>query len=661
MAPTDIDLLTRIAHWVAARIENDRESRRTQREDREMAKLTFDGITNPGAELEWAARVSGVWGLSYPDAVAVVILTAVAPKVAREDWADVPHMTRRRLVNLVARLLEDRDPEAAAEKGVAAVEAVGLIVATDPTRRHVMVQSAIVRVAAGPTSVQGVTVVETDEEGDLVAPAALVRLVEAERLAIQLEGVPGRRGCALVGREADQHLAATWVAARLNRPLLVVSLGDLEDSDDVEDHALDIAVEARARCAVVYLRAGESSGPRDARIGDRSRRYGPHDSTTVALVLSGWNLLLVDGRIEGEDDFGWLAILPKIKLPDLGLPARRRAIAQQTGPEGLLDPTADLGLLTAALTFDDEQELVRAVRSAHWTHVLAGGASEDRIGTQALIAAFAAARPPPPGTPVSMAGPPTKTLASVVLPESHTLALRRLVAAARTMPRLLSEWGLGEVLPYGRGVTALFSGPPGTGKTIAVEAVAGELGQPLRRVSGADLRTKWYGDTEQKIRATFVEARASGAVLLFDEADGMFGRRGGNGGEHDDRALVVMLEELERHEGVVILATNRPDALDPALDRRMLVKLDFPLPDRRARSLIWRGLLPSRVPGASAIDVDALAEYPLSGGQIKNAAQRALLRAMESMKLTQEVVVEEARTEATRRGSSHRPLGFTTA
>jgi len=221
-------------------------------------------------------------------------------------------------------------------------------------------------------------------------------------------------------------------------------------------------------------------------------------------------------------------------------------------------------------------------------------------------------------------------LSQLVLPPAVRLALRMALAQARHGRVMLGDWGLGKSIAYGRGVTLLFSGPPGVGKTAAAEGLARELGLPILVADYAQIQNMFVGGTEKNIAATFRRARRAHALLFWDEADAMFYGRDQGQRPWEVRDVNVLLTELERFEGVCVLATNRPGSLDAALERRVTLKVEFSAPDRVAREKIWRKLLPRKLPLAEDVDLARLAEAALSGGEIKNAvlnaARLAILR-----------------------------------
>ncbi|MBA2660704.1 MAG: ATP-binding protein [Bradymonadaceae bacterium] len=223
---------------------------------------------------------------------------------------------------------------------------------------------------------------------------------------------------------------------------------------------------------------------------------------------------------------------------------------------------------------------------------------------------------------------PRARLADVVLTPTLSEQIEELVDATRNRRHLLERWGIGQHFSHGLGVSALFYGPPGTGKTLCAEAVAGELNRALLTAQVPALQSKWVGELERNLTRLFADAQRAQAVLFLDEADSLLTERGAaNASRHDDSGVNVLLTLIERFEGVVLLATNRPDALDPALRRRLGYTLEFAAPGADVRAAIWHKHLPSSVPCDGALDFEALARVALTGGQIKNAVVKAAFRA----------------------------------
>lgn len=217
---------------------------------------------------------------------------------------------------------------------------------------------------------------------------------------------------------------------------------------------------------------------------------------------------------------------------------------------------------------------------------------------------------------------PTETLSRVVLPEASKQLVLGVTRAHGEWTRLRKEWGLDEAITYGRGIALLFSGPPGTGKTLLATALAGELKRRLFHVDVPKLVTYSSRDWEVNLDAIFREARMLDAVLFFDECEQLFTSR-----LHGNSVIPQLLTRLEHFEGIAVLATNMPEMLDEALDRRLLAEVTFTRPGPAAREAIWRCHLPERMPLAADVDVGRLAEeFELTGGLIKNAVLAAGLQ-----------------------------------
>ena len=225
---------------------------------------------------------------------------------------------------------------------------------------------------------------------------------------------------------------------------------------------------------------------------------------------------------------------------------------------------------------------------------------------------------------------PKMQMGRLVLSAKVRKSLEMAVAQARHAGVLTRKWGLGDTITYGRAVTILFSGPPGVGKTACAEAMAHELGKPILVIDYSQIQNCWVGKTEKNIVHAFRTARKHDAVLFWDEADAMFYNRDNSRQTFEVRAVNVLLQEVERFEGMCILATNRKVSLDPALERRISLRVEFERPDRRMRVEIWRRLLPERLPLGGDVDIEMLAGEELTGGEIKNvvlnAARLALVR-----------------------------------
>ncbi len=224
-------------------------------------------------------------------------------------------------------------------------------------------------------------------------------------------------------------------------------------------------------------------------------------------------------------------------------------------------------------------------------------------------------------------------LGDLVLPHETAEKLRLLCGYARQGQRVYREWGFGQKLAYGRGVTALFCGEPGTGKTMAANAVADELGMPLLRIDLSQTLDKYIGETEKKLERAFSQARDRNAILFFDEADALFSRRTEVASSHDRYANAetsFLLQAIEQHEGMVLLATNLMGSFDAAFLRRIRLVIRFPMPDAPLRLTLWRSAFPKGTPLAAGLDFALLArEAKISPATIQNAALASAVLAAE--------------------------------
>jgi len=222
---------------------------------------------------------------------------------------------------------------------------------------------------------------------------------------------------------------------------------------------------------------------------------------------------------------------------------------------------------------------------------------------------------------------PKYTWDDLVLPDDAAQQLREICRQVAHRHKVLGEWGFVRRLSLGKGVSALFAGPSGTGKTMAAEVIANALGLDLHRIDLAGVVSKYIGETEKNLDRIFSAAENANAILFFDEADALFGKRSEVHDAHDRYANIeisYLLQKMEQYEGVAILASNLKSNLDEAFVRRLAFIVHFPPPDEAARRRIWAGIWPPALPLAPDVDLDFLArQFKLSGGQIKNIALAA--------------------------------------
>jgi len=235
----------------------------------------------------------------------------------------------------------------------------------------------------------------------------------------------------------------------------------------------------------------------------------------------------------------------------------------------------------------------------------------------------------------------------IVLREDIVDRIIELLSVVQYEKVVMDQWGFSQRFSYGRGLSALFSGPPGTGKTMIAGLIAKELGLELFRVDLSRIVSKWVGETEKNLATAFDEAKNARAILLFDEADALFGKRTEVRSSNDRYANLetnYLLQRIEVFEGIVLLTTNRETSIDEAFRRRLKFRIEFPTPDAHEREQLWRSMIPDVAPLGADVDFGALAErFQMTGGYIKNAAMRAAyLAATSDRKVISQGLLEKA-------------------
>ncbi len=222
----------------------------------------------------------------------------------------------------------------------------------------------------------------------------------------------------------------------------------------------------------------------------------------------------------------------------------------------------------------------------------------------------------------------------IVLPESQLAQLKEICTQVKHRSQVFGEWGFDQKLSYGKGLSVLFSGPPGTGKTLAAEVIAHALGLDCYQIDLSGLVSKYIGETEKNLAKVFQEAETSNAILFFDEADALFGKRTEVSDAHDRYANIetsYLLQKMEEYEGIVILATNLRDNMDEAFTRRIRFIVEFPFPEAAQRLAIWKQHFPKEAPVDEDIDYDFLSKkVQVAGGNIKNIVLNAAFLAAEN-------------------------------
>jgi ATP-dependent 26S proteasome regulatory subunit len=292
----------------------------------------------------------------------------------------------------------------------------------------------------------------------------------------------------------------------------------------------------------------------------------------------------------------WMRALPALSIEDAELFATMYPIAP--------------ALIDAAATVARAQLHAATRRSIH-AHI--------RIGLRAVLDGRLAGL----ATRVEA----TQSWDSLVLPSDQRDSILELIARVRRRRTVYETWGLASHFGRGLGVSALFGGPPGTGKTMAAGLIAQELSTDLYQVDMSKIVSKWLGETEKNLSALFDAAEAGHAILLFDEADALFGKRTDvrtSNDRHANQETNYLLQRLESFRGICILTTNHDTAIDEAFRRRISLHVHFPMPDVAERARLWRTMMRDTIPVSGRLDFAALAtRYEMSGGHIRNAVLRA--------------------------------------
>jgi ATPase family protein associated with various cellular activities (AAA)/winged helix domain-containing protein len=309
-----------------------------------------------------------------------------------------------------------------------------------------------------------------------------------------------------------------------------------------------------------------------------------------------------------------------------------------------------LGPRAAALngTLDDLSEQFRlSARMIYSTGSLIASSKDEIAADQLWNACRSLARPKLEDLAQRIV--PAARWDDLVLPDAQQQTLRQLAAQVRHRMTVYESWGFSARGRRGLGVSALFTGESGTGKTLAAEVIASELGLDLYRIDLASVVSKYIGETEKNLKQVFDAAEEGGVLLLFDEADALFGKRGEVRYSHDRYANIevgYLLQRMESYAGLAILTTNLKASLDKAFERRLRFTVHFPFPDVKQREAIWGRVFPPTTP-TTGLDSRKLAQLSVTGGNIRNIAlNAAFLAAASTRSVNMEHVLQAARLEA---------------
>ncbi|NOK36374.1 AAA family ATPase [Corallococcus exercitus] len=523
-------------------------------------------------------------------------------------------------------------------------------------------------VEAHPECAAAMSILAEDERVHLVTPAAFARLL------VSAQGVPFERALseAIAGGPAERMGLLERIEVAVQKPLaqVPVRLSPAEarrhllgDVPDVEPTQLAVTREPPSRMlglpralvegaraildeeGVLCLRAGTARTSRQLGLdlasvaGETAFLVGtgadePPDAAEVMRLRGGLPVVDLHAACQSRPfPEPWIRMVsrhlpavvllvphnaytggwPTVDLPELDLDSRRRVFEAEFG-EG---PVAS----ALALRFRSSLDEVRAAsRAAATKQRLSGGASSgvEAEGVAAELLAQGARKMGRLVTHLSSRA----VFDDLVVPPHLRDTLVDIVGFYRAAPRVRAEMGLSGTSPLGRGLSCLFSGSPGTGKTFAAQCLASALGLNLYRIDLSQVVSKYIGETEKALSRVFEEAEAGHGILLFDEADALFGKRSEVKDAHDRYANVevaYLLQRMESFEGISILTTNLRSNMDTAFLRRLRFVLEFPMPDASMRTSLWQRSLPPAVRWAPGLDLRPFVErFTLAGGSIYN-------------------------------------------
>jgi hypothetical protein len=428
--------------------------------------------------------------------------------------------------------------------------------------------------------------------------------------------VQGARG---IGRRA----VAAAIGQRLGKDVLVAELADLLAIDAKPRGAVVrvFLAEARLRDAVPYI------GGVEALAGERDIERG-----AIAALRRGPALLIVGGSGRGVASLPLDRPFHLVRMPRVDLDDRERAWRSSLAAVGArLDEGATAQL--AGRYVIGPGAIAEVAREAASFAAARGGAI-DRDVLEDAVTRRLSIRLGAFGSVLNRKA----RFDEMVLPADCVEQLHDMIAMVGQRAQILERWGYQRHLGISRGVSALFSGEPGTGKTMAASVVASELGLELIRIDLSQVVSKWVGETEKNLGKIFDEAQDAAAMLLFDEADALFGKRTEVRSAQDRYANLevnYILQRMESFDGVSVLTTNFESSIDQALQRRLNFRIRFPEPEVAERAELWKKLLPPET-ALEGAPFDRLAErFDMTGGYIKNAIVRAaVIAAREGRSMT---------------------------
>ena len=441
---------------------------------------------------------------------------------------------------------------------------------------------------------------------------------------------------------AGKHSVAMTIARNLGLPLLIADVERMLSGPlPFAEAAWLLGREAGLQPAVLCL---ENC---DALLAESDKQRGALPALLEAAKTFARVTFLLGSQVWQAQAISQDETFLALEIPPADAVSRKQVWQSQLNGHHRLADDVDLNSLAGNFRFQPGQireAVAAAERLARWRSP-AGGCL-----TMADLSAACRAQSTAKLSTLARKITPTYVWDDLVLPLDQLQQLKELCQQAKYRHLVYGDWGFEHKLSLGKGLNALFSGPPGTGKTMAAEVIAHELQLDLYQIDLSQVVSKYIGETEKNLQQIFREAQSGNAILFFDEADALFGKRSEVKDAHDRYANIevgYLLQKMEEYEGITILATNLRQHLDEAFMRRLHCIVEFPFPDEEYRRQIWQGVFPREAPLGADVDFALLArEIKLPGGNIKNMGlAAAFYAASEDRVIRMPHLVQAARRE----------------
>ena len=452
-----------------------------------------------------------------------------------------------------------------------------------------------------------------------------------------------------------QRTTAAALATEVGRPLLALNLIQALDAKiDFEQLLQILWREAMFQKGILYIESLDILRTQEAAIAYQQllAALAKRKGITILAGVKPWGIDIGDSMD---------VIIVPFTMPNF---AQRQACWQTClKAEGIVLNANDLNALTDRFRLSSHQitnAVVMAKNQALWRTAQSTESRSILLTAKVqptVLDLFAAARAQS-GQALSILAPKIKPKFNwndIVLPPDQLTQLKEICNQTKYRHLVYGEWGFEGKLSLGKGLNVLFSGPPGTGKTMAAEIIAHELQLDLHKIDLSQIVSKYIGETEKNLERIFTAAENANTILLFDEADSLFGKRSEVKDARDRYAnleISYLLQKMEEYEGIAILTSNLRQNLDEAFIRRIRFILEFPFPDEKYRLKIWQGIWPQEISLAADVDLKLLAQkFKLVGGSIRNIALvAAFLAAAENQRVDMKHLLHSTKREFQKMG-----------